>query len=87
MRNEPFHAFLQCSVWIDEQNYSAKNVITNLSCLHKGRNDTESGNDSDAEGVIIVIINRPQDDAGNLKDVKRVDNLRRYLINLVHDFL
>jgi hypothetical protein len=37
--------------------------------------DTQSGDESDTEGIIVVIVKGPEDYAGDLKDVERVNNL------------
>lgn len=43
--------------------------------FNQGRYDTRDTDESDRKGIIIVVVHRPQDDRGDLKDVERVEHL------------
>ena len=52
---------------------------TYLLCFNQRSRDTDHRDKSDTEGIIIIIIQRPQDDAGDLEDIKRVYNLKKFI--------
>lgn len=45
--------------------------------LNNGSRNTEDGYNKDASGIVIIVVQRPQDEARNLEDIKRVDSLAR----------
>jgi hypothetical protein len=48
---------------------------TDLFGFDQCRQYAECGDDSNTKCVIIIPVDGPEKDTGNLKDVKRVDNL------------
>jgi hypothetical protein len=49
---------------------------TRFFCVHQCRRHTQSGDKQNAERVIVILVQRPQNNAGNLKDVERMDDLQ-----------
>jgi len=58
-------------------------LLLKLSCLpsvDKRCGDTRSRDRCDAKRIIIVVVQGPQDDAGDLKDVEWVDDLSSFSV-------
>lgn len=70
----------QSNVGDDVVHFEETNVKTYLLCFNEGCGDADYGNQANAKRIVIVVIQRPKYDTGNLKDVKRVNCLSN-LIN------
>lgn len=55
---------------------AVKEINSNLFRVDEGRGDAQSRNQRNAEGVIIVIIDGPENNARNLEDIERMYDLR-----------
>ena len=47
--------------------------------FNKCRYDANDGDEGDAKCVIVIIIQAPENEAGDLEDVERMDDLRKFL--------
>jgi hypothetical protein len=50
--------------------------VTRFFCVNQCRRYAQGRDEQNAECVIIIFIQRPQNNAGNLKDVERMDDLQ-----------
>lgn len=44
-------------------------------CLDKSRHNTTDRHEKDCDSIVVVLIHRPEDQAGDLKDIEWVEDL------------